>query len=85
WSRTGDMEIDVVATSKQEPVLLGSCKWSAKAPASVLDELRDQQRRLGKKAVDATLAVFARGFASALTRQADDEGVLLVSAADLFS
>jgi len=39
--------------------------------ASVLDELR--------------LVVFARGFASALTRQADDEGVLLVSAADLFA
>ena len=35
-------------------------------------------------AADARLALFARGFTPALTRRASSEGVLLVSAADLF-
>jgi hypothetical protein len=84
WSRTGDVEIDVVATRKERPVLLGSCKWSTRAPLAVLDELRRQQQRLGAKAGDARLAVFARGFTPALVRQAENEDALLVSAADLF-
>lgn len=84
WSRSGDMEIDVVATRKERLVLLGSCKWSTRAPVAVLDELRRQQLHLGAVAAKARLALFARGFTPALTRRASSEGVLLVSAADLF-
>lgn len=84
WSRSADMEIDVVATRKERPVLLGSCKWSARMPLSALEGLRRQQLRLGAIAAGARLALFARGFAPALTRRASSEDVLLVSAADLF-
>lgn len=84
WSRAGDAEIDVVATSKQRPVLLGSCKWSTRASVAALERLRDHRERLGTAAGGATLAIFARGFTPQLVRKADDEGVLLVSAADLF-
>lgn len=84
WSRSGDLEIDVVATRKERPVLLGSCKWSTRMPASALEGLRRQQQRLGGSAAEARLVLFARGFAPALTRRASSEGVALVSAADLF-
>jgi hypothetical protein len=84
WSRKGDTEIDVVAARKGRPVLLGSCKWSTRAPVSVLDELRRQQLQLGPTAAQARLAVFARGFTPALTQRAKSEGVSLIGAADLF-
>jgi AAA+ ATPase superfamily predicted ATPase len=84
WSRTGDVEIDIVATRKERPLLLGSCKWSTRAPVTALEELRRAQARLGPAAAGARLALFARGFTHQLRRRAGEEGVRLIGAADLF-
>lgn len=85
WSRDGRTEIDVVGVAKGRWTFLGSCKWSRRVGADVLDELREAQAALGGKAATARLAIFARGgFDAALRRRAAAEGVLLVTAAELF-
>jgi AAA+ ATPase superfamily predicted ATPase len=85
WSRDGRVEIDVVGVAKGRCTFLGSCKWSRSVGVHVLDELRESQAALGGKATTARLAIFARsGFDVALRRRAAEEGVLLVTAADLF-
>ncbi|MHB8296746.1 MAG: ATP-binding protein [Acidimicrobiales bacterium] len=85
WSRDGRAEIDVAGVAHNRYVLLGSCKWRRVVPEGVLDELRDRQAVLGGRAANAKLALFAReGFTATLRRRAAREGVLLVSAADLF-
>ncbi len=85
WSRDGQVEIDVVGVAKDRCTFLGSCKWARRAGVFALDDLRDAQATLGGKATTARLALFARdGFDAALRRRAADEGVLLVTAADLF-
>lgn len=86
WSRDGSVEIDVVGVRRGRYSLLGSCTWSRTVDVRVLDELRDAQAALGGKAMNARLALFARrGFTPALRERAGDEGVLLVTAADLFA
>ena len=85
WSRDGQVEIDVVGVAKGRCTFLGSCKWAHRAGVQVLDELREAQASLGGKAMTARLAIFARsGFDAALRRRAEEEDVLLVTAADLF-
>jgi AAA+ ATPase superfamily predicted ATPase len=85
WSRDGQVEIDVVGVAKGRCSFLGSCKWARTVGVQVLDELHEAQAALGGKAASARLAVFARsGFDAALRRRAADEGVLLVTAAELF-
>lgn len=85
WSRDGQVEIDVVGVAKGRCTFLGSCKWARRVGVQVLDELRDAQAALGGKATTAQLAVFGRSsFDPALRRRAADEGVMLVTAADLF-
>lgn len=85
WSRDGQVEIDVVGVAKGRCTFLGSCKWARRVGVQALDDLRDAQAALGGKAAAARLALFARGgFDAALRRRAADEGVLLVTAADLF-
>jgi AAA+ ATPase superfamily predicted ATPase len=85
WSRDGRVEIDVVGVAKGRCTFLGSCKWARRIGVDVLDELREAQAALGGKAATARLALFARsGFDAPLRRRAADEGVLLVTAADLF-
>jgi hypothetical protein len=52
----------------------------------MLADLRRQQEALGPKAARAQLALFARErFSARLRAAAAEEGVLLVSAADLFA
>lgn len=86
WSRDGRTEIDVVGVRRHRYVLVGSCKWRRIADVDVLADLHRQQEALGRKAARAQVAIFAReGFTDALREQADDDGVLLVSAADLFA
>ncbi len=83
WTRTHDVEIDLVARAKGRYTAVGSCKWSARADTHDLDrllELRDAVRSAG----DASVWLFARGFHPALRRRAGPEGVRLVSAGDLF-
>jgi AAA+ ATPase superfamily predicted ATPase len=86
WSRDGRAEVDVVGTAGHHFVLLGSCEWRRLVDVDVLDQLRDHQAFLGGRAAAARLVLFARaGFTTVLRRQAADEGVLLVTAADLFA
>jgi len=84
WTRTHDVEIDVVARAQKKYLALGSCKWSKQADTHALDRLleaRDSVRGGGR----AKLFIFARGFHNALIERGADEDVTLVSADDLFS
>ena len=85
WHRTGTPEIDIVALRAGGPPLLGSCKWSAKAPSNVLGALRRDRDALLGEQDDAELLVFARGFSDELVAHAAREEVRLVSADELFA
>lgn len=82
WTRTHDVEIDVVAKTGSRLRALGSCKWG-KADGHDLDRLRDVQRKT-RGADDATLYIFARAFHPVLVRRASEDGVRLISADDLY-
>jgi uncharacterized protein len=86
WSRDGQVEIDIVGLRKTRYGLLGSVKWSREVSEAQLDDLRRQRRKLGSAGASARLALFAReSFSTSLRRRAKEEGVLLVTAADLFA
>jgi hypothetical protein len=85
WSRDGQTEIDVAGVSRRAYVLLGSCKWDRKTRTHILGRLLDHRDRLGPPAAAARLVIFARGFDPALIQRAEQEGVGLVTAAELFA
>lgn len=85
WSRDGQTEIDVAGVSRRAYVLLGSCKWDRKTRPQVLGKLLDHRDRLGPAAAGARLVIFARGFDPALIGRAEQEGVELVTAEELFA
>jgi hypothetical protein len=86
WSRTHDIEIDVVTIEKHGYGLLGACKWTRKPVGeAVLDGLLAARAALGPQASRAKLVVFARsGGSPQLQRRAGREGILLVRTEDLF-
>jgi uncharacterized protein len=86
WSRDGRHEIDIACADRNRYTLLGSCKWSRRAVGEdALDALLSSADAIAGPAADARLALFARrGFTQALKRRAVREGVLLVTATDLF-
>lgn len=84
WSRDGQTEIDVVGTSRGRYDLLASCKWSASAPASALEQLLEQRDSL-PRAGRAKLAIFARGFSKSLRRRAEEEDVALIGVGQLLA
>ena len=84
WTRTHDVEIDVVARTKRGYSALGSCKWSTKADTHDLDRLVKSRDTI-KGAGNASLWIFARGFHPALEKRAAAEDVRLVSAGDLYT
>jgi AAA+ ATPase superfamily predicted ATPase len=86
WSRDGQVEIDVVATTKTAYTLLGSCKWHrGKVGTAVLDQLYEHKGLLGKQAAQARLALFSRdGFHDDVVDRAASENVILITTADLF-
>lgn len=83
WTRTQDVEIDVVARAGKRYLALGSCKWSARADTHVLDKLKESRDKV-RGASHATLFIFARGFHPALVKRAREEDVRLISSAELF-
>lgn len=86
WSRTGDAEIDVVGVDKRAVRVVGSCKWRERIREDVLDELYEQRARLGGTAARARLVIFGGGrFDAHLRERAEREGVVLVSADELFT
>ena len=82
WTRTHDVEVDVVARSGRRLQALGSCKWG-KADTHDLDRLKDRRSKIAG-AGRADLYVFARAFHPALVRRAGNEGVRLISADELY-
>lgn len=83
WTRTYDIEVDIVGRAGWRWTALGSVKWSKQADTRVLDQLEHQRTALGTRALDAQLLVFARGFAPALRDRAADSGVRLVAVDDV--
>ena len=85
WSRNGQIEVDVVGVRKHRYVLVGSCKWRRVAGLNVLRDLYAKQEQLGPRAASARRVLFAReGFTADLRARASEDGVLLLSARDLF-
>jgi uncharacterized protein len=84
WSRDGRVGVDVAGVSRGRYDLLGSCKWSRAAPASVLGQLLAHRDAL-PKAGSARLAIFARGFSAELERRAQEEDVQLIGIERLFA
>jgi AAA+ ATPase superfamily predicted ATPase len=85
WSRDGQVEIDIVGTSKGHYDLLASCKWSQRAKPSVLGDLLAAREHLGGRATRAALVIFARGFDQQLVTRAAENDVTLVGIDDLFN
>jgi uncharacterized protein len=83
WSRDGRLEIGIVGASRGSYELLASCKWNRSVSTDVLGQLLAHRDRL-PGAAGARLAIFGRGFDSRLRRRADEEGVILVAAEELF-
>jgi uncharacterized protein len=83
WSRDGQVEVDIVGTSRGRYDLLGSCKWDRKAPTAVLGQLLAHRDSLNR-ARSARLLIFARGFDPELKRRAKEEQVTLVGINRLF-
>jgi uncharacterized protein len=84
WTRTHNVEINLLARGRKGIVAVGSCKWSTRADTHDLDrliELRGQIRGAGS----AALYVFARDFHKSLVERAERDGVRLVSADELFA
>jgi len=84
----GQDEIDVVAAGG-DSALVGECKWTGRpVGTNILDDLKRKAHPLIRSAGWRSIqyALFARaGFTPALEAQAKEEGVLLVSPADLLS
>jgi uncharacterized protein len=84
WSRNGQTEIDIVGVRQHRYVLVGSCKWRKIVDADVLAQLLAQLDALGR-AYRVKLVIFAReGFTDAMRERADEEGAVLLTAADLY-
>lgn len=83
WTRTHDVELDLVARGRDGIVAVGSCKWSAQADAHDLTRLIELRGRI-PGAGSAALYVFARDFHKSLVQRAERDRVRLVSAEELF-
>lgn len=84
WTRTHDVEVDLLARGRQGILAIGSCKWSTHAGAHDLDRLIKLRGRI-RGAGTAALYVFARDFHHSLTERAERDGVRLVSVEELFA
>jgi AAA+ ATPase superfamily predicted ATPase len=83
WTRTHDVEVDLVARKRKSIVAVGSCKWSTRADTHDLDRLIELRGRI-RGAGSAALYIFARDFHESLVERAEHAGVRLVSAEELF-
>ncbi len=84
WTRTHDVEVDLVARGRKGIVAVGSCKWSKRADTHDLDRLIELRRQI-RGAGSATLYVFARNFHKRLVERAERDDIRLVSADELFA
>ena len=84
WTRTHDVEVDLVARSRKGILAVGSCKWSRRADTHDLDRLIELRGRI-RGGGSAALYIFARDFHKRLVEHAERDGVRLVSADELFA
>lgn len=84
WTRTHDVEVDVVAMHGKRYLALGSCKWSTSADEHDLRRLRDHRDAI-KGAGAAPLQIFARGAHRSLRQAADAGEVTLILADQLYA
>lgn len=84
WTRTHDVEVDLIARDRKGVLAVGSCKWSERADSHDFDRLLELRGRI-RGAGGAMPYVFARDFHPTLLRRAEREPVRLVSADELFS
>jgi AAA+ ATPase superfamily predicted ATPase len=84
WTRTHDVEVDLIARDRKGVLAVGSCKWSTRADTHDLDRLLELRGRI-RGAGNATPYVFARDFHPALLERAERERIRLVPADELFS
>jgi AAA+ ATPase superfamily predicted ATPase len=84
WTRTHDVEVDLIARDRKAVLAVGSCKWSTRADTHDLDRLIELRGRI-RGAGGATPYIFARDFHGTLSERAESEPVRLVSADELFS
>jgi uncharacterized protein len=82
WTRTHDVEVDLVARGRKGILAVGSCKWSTRADAHDLDRLIELRGRI-RGAGAAALYVFARDFHKSLVERAKRDDVRLVCAEEL--
>ncbi len=82
WTRTHDVEVDLLARGRKGILAIGSCKWSMQANAHDLDRLIELRGRVRGAGV-AALYVFARDFHKSIVERAKRDGVRLVSANEL--
>ncbi len=84
WTRTHDVEMDLLARGRDGIVAVGSCKWSSHADAHDLDRLIELRGRI-PGAGSAALYVLARDFHKGLVQPAERDRVRLVSAEELLA
>jgi hypothetical protein len=84
WTRTHDVEVDLIARADKDIVVVGSCKWSSHADRHDLDRLIELRGRI-RGAGSAALYLFARDFHKSLVERAKRSGARLVSADELFA
>lgn len=83
---TEQRQADVVVGSGKSVALVGECKWSDLVGLPDLRQLREAARAVPGTSESTTLALFGRkAFSDALRAVADQEGILLVTAADLLA
>lgn len=87
WSRSGDVEIDVMAELSDGRYLYGECKWSSSpVGVNVYYELREKVASLpsARYLASPVYVIFSlAGFDSSLRAVAEREGVVLVSGDEL--
>lgn len=83
WTRTHDVEVDLIARHRKNVLAVGSCKWSTHADTHDLDRLIELRGKI-RGAGSATSYLFARDFHSSLLNRAERERIRLVSADELF-
>ena len=84
WTRTHDVEVDLIACDRKGVSAVGSCKWSAQVNTHDLDRLIELRGRI-RGAGNAMPYIFARDFDPLLLQRAEYERIRLVWADELFS
>jgi hypothetical protein len=82
----GSDEIDLVGLWRGRATLIGECNWtSSPVGAGILTALQRKAQKLASDESPLRVLASRSGFAPALRRRAERDGLLLIEPADLFS